>query len=209
MQYLLHHFASVTKHPRKPNMEQRHLYDVNVFPVCSSGWCWSISGGGDGGAAWAHRSSLGLACLGLAQGEDVGAGTTVHEDCTVALEEAKILPLYSLDCCKGSRKSSSVHLSTLNMPFFPYCLQWQKEPVPRPQSIGEWHPVSDTLLKNLEPAVTMLIYLVLLDENSNYNSTDAVQSKTSSCCNHHSYANFEGNNLLMPAPNLAFFWKIK
>lgn len=51
----------------------------------------------------------------------------------------------------------------------------------------------------------MLIYLVLLDENSNYNSTDAVQGKTFSCCNHHSFANSEGNSLLMPAQNLVFF----
>lgn len=182
-------------------MGQRHLYDINVFPVCSSSWCWSIGSGGDvleqlPGLTWAP---LGPAC------EDVGAGAAGHEDCTVALEATMTVPFYFLDCCKGIRKGIFPCLSTLNIPFFSCCLQWQKEPVPRPLSTGKWHPVSDTLLKNLEPAVTMLIYLVLLDESSNYKSTDAVQSKTFSCCSHHSSASFEGNNLLMPAQNLASF----
>lgn len=83
--------------------------------------------------------------------------------------------------------------------------RWQKEPVPGISSTGEWHPISPTLLKNLEPVITMLIYLVLLDENCNNNSTDAVQSKTFSCCNHHSSASFEGNNPFMPVQNLAAF----
>lgn len=177
-----------------------------VFLVCSSSGCWSRGSGSDvlEGLPGLTRAPQGPACLGLAQGEGVGAGTTGHEDGTVALEAAMLLHLYSLDCCRGSRKSSCPPVSTLNMPFF-YCLQRHKEPVPRPLSTREWHPVSDTLLKNLEPAVTMLIYLVLLDENSNYNSIDAVKSKTSSCCNHYSSANFEGNDLLMPAPILTFF----
>lgn len=152
-----------------------------------------------------HSPRPGPACLGLPQGKGVGAATTGHEDRTVASKTALPLPLYSPDCCRGSRKPSSPCFSVLNIPFSSYCLSVGRRSLPLDPCPNEWHPISPTLMKNLEPAVTMLIYLVLLDENCNYNSTDAVQSKTSSCCNHHSSASFEGNYLFIPVRNLALF----
>lgn len=55
--------------------------------------------------------------------------------------------------------------------------------------------------------MTMLIYLVLLDENHKNNSAGTLLSMIFSCCNHPSFASFEGNNLFMPAQNPSFFKK--
>ena len=79
---------------------------------------------------------LGPACLGLAQAEGAEVATTGREDMTVTSEIALPLPLYSPDCCRGSRKPSSPHFSILNMPFSSYCLSVGRRRLsldPRPQ----------------------------------------------------------------------------
>lgn len=185
-----------------------HIDMTLTFLVCYSGWCWAKSSGGD---SLGDLPGLTQPCPGTClsgAGTGWGCGSSQHrlwgQESHFRNSSAHFSLFHWL--LQGQQEAQLPtflrlkHAFLLLLPF-----RWQKELVPGPLSTGEWHPISPTLLKNLEAVVAMLIYLVLLDENCNNNSADAVQNKTFSCCSHHSSASFEENNLFMPVQYLAAF----
>lgn len=130
-----------------------HIDMTLTFLVCYSGWCWAKSSGGD---SLGDLPGLTQPCPGTClsgAGTGWGCGSSQHrlwgQESHFRNSSAHFSLFHWL--LQGQQEAQLPtflrlkHAFLLLLPF-----RWQKELVPGPLSTGEWHPISPTLLKNLE-----------------------------------------------------------